>query len=146
MEVLGVESSDVFRVEASLNKDDLFSLTAGNASLMSKLSEGGLSYPCPKLELVAAMNLIGGKWKALIICELSRRSMRYGEIDSALSEVSHRILTYELQALLKGGVIEKSKLSEGGHQYSLTAGGEALHKIIQDLIRWARMYETVFDT
>ena len=140
-----MEPSDEFRVESSLEEDDLISLTAGNALLTAKLSEGGLSYRCPRLELVAAMNLVGGKWKALIICELSRRSMRYGEIDSALSEVSHRILTYELQALLKGGVIEKSKFNEGGHQYSLTAGGQALYKIIQDLIRWARTYETVFD-
>jgi DNA-binding HxlR family transcriptional regulator len=140
-----VKSRDVVRVDSTLNVDDFVLLAIGSPIPGTAKADIEPSYRCPRLELVAAMTLIGGKWKALIICELSRRSMRYSEIDSALNDVSHRILTYELQALVKGGVIARSKFNEGSNQYSLTARGQALYKIIQDLIGWARTYEAAFE-
>jgi DNA-binding HxlR family transcriptional regulator len=117
--------------------------TSKVASHVSTTDLPVLQYRCPRQEIVAALEAIGGKWKALIVCELSRRSMRYHEIDAALSYVSHRVLTYELQALTKCGVISRSPLGEQirVYQYSLTAHGYGLYSIVQDLVHWARLRE-----
>jgi DNA-binding HxlR family transcriptional regulator len=74
---------------------------------------------------------------ALIVCELSPRSMRYNEIESALCYVSHRVLTYELQILLKGGVISRSNVDGNlmAPRYSLTSRGCELYVIFQDALR-----------
>lgn len=102
-----------------------------------------LRYRCPRPCLTSALTVIGGKWKALIICELSRCSMRYHEIDAALCYISHRVLTYELKILMKAGVISRSHEdgSSRGHRYSLTTRGIALYAIIKDLVQWARVNE-----
>jgi DNA-binding HxlR family transcriptional regulator len=101
--------------------------------------EADLAYRCPRQALAHAVSVIGGKWKALIVCELSRRNMRYHEIDDALSYVSHRVLTYELQALMKGGVVTRlqSRDELRAHRYSLTPRGRALYTIVQELVQWA---------
>jgi DNA-binding HxlR family transcriptional regulator len=102
-----------------------------------------LRYRCPRPCLTSALSVIGGKWKALIVCELSCRSMRYHEIDAALCYISHRMLTYELKILMKAGVISRSYEdgSSRGHRYSLTTRGMELYVIIKDLVQWARIDE-----
>jgi DNA-binding HxlR family transcriptional regulator len=107
----------------------------------ANIEQVALTYRCPRHDLASALAVIGGKWKALIICELSRRSMRYSEIDAALSYVSHRVLTYELQILMKGGVISRSNGDHNlrGHVYSLTSQGSGLYAVIRDLVHWARI-------
>ncbi len=108
-------------------------------------TEVEVMYRCPRKEMLDAVAVIGGKWKALIICELSARSMRYSEIEYALSYISHRVLTYELRLLLEEGVILRSNGDDNVRvfKYSLTPHGRALHRIISDLICWSRIKQRV---
>jgi DNA-binding HxlR family transcriptional regulator len=99
-----------------------------------------IPYGCPRSELDTVALLIGGKWRASIICELSAGSKRYHELATALSFVSHRVLTYELRLLERHGVI--GRLSDGNGmrpaRYSLTTSGEGLNEILRLLIQRAR--------
>jgi DNA-binding HxlR family transcriptional regulator len=142
--VKSIDASQVNPTRANAVEDLRLVTTVNLEPCTSSLEEIELTYRCPRQDLAAALSVIGGKWKALIVCELSRRSMRYHEIDAALSYVSHRVLTYELQVLIKGGVISRSKRSESlrAHYYSLTTRGYALYTIIQDLVRWARLSDS----
>lgn len=107
--------------------------------------EGGPNQPdpsskCSQRELQGALSVVEGKWKALIICELVAKNMRYHELEKILGYISRRILTYELRFLEKKGIVQRSNADTRarGVEYSLTTRGRALNSVLVELVSWAR--------
>lgn len=96
------------------------------------------SYPCFQPGLQRTLELIGGRWKALLICELSRRPLRYAEIVDRLAGISHRVLTFELKFLEKNAVVKRIPSEDRSVQYRLTAKGQSLLPAIRLLSEWAQ--------
>jgi DNA-binding HxlR family transcriptional regulator len=91
------------------------------------------SYGCP-VEL--SLDIIGGKWKAVILARLKRRSMRYGELRKAIPDLSEKVLTQRLHGLCEDGLVEMTPSAGGVSHYRLTETGASLRPVLQALYDW----------
>ena len=99
---------------------------------------------CSRQELEGALSVIEGKWKALIICELMTRNLRYHELEKSIGYISRRILTYELRFLERKGIVQRFSAGTGlrGIEYSLTTRGRGLNGVLLELASWGRRVDT----
>lgn len=112
------------------------STTTGVAS---KGPEGGV---CPHFH--AAIELIGKRWTGAIVCALTERPMRFGELAKAVPGLSDRLLSQRLRELEEEGLVQREV--EAGSPvrvtYSLTAMGQELDPAIKELRIWARRWKS----
>lgn len=96
-------------------------------------------YTCP---VEAAMDVIGGKYKAQIVYELIGRTCRYNEIQKALPQATPRMLSKQLKELEEDGVVKRVlyPVVPPKTEYSLTEFGETLVPIVQSLCNWGEHY------
>lgn len=90
-----------------------------------------------------AIELIGKRWTGAIVCALTERSMRYGELGKAIPGVSDRLLSQRLRELEEEGLVEREV--EAGTPvrvvYSLTEAGQQLDPVLSELKSWARRWK-----
>ncbi|WUD61236.1 helix-turn-helix transcriptional regulator [Nocardia sp. NBC_00511] len=87
----------------------------------------------------AAMDVVGGKWKSLILWELHERgTRRFGELRRALPGVSEKMLNQQLRELTEDGITHRELFPEipPRVEYSLTEEGEALNTALTALGAW----------
>jgi DNA-binding HxlR family transcriptional regulator len=96
---------------------------------------------CPNFH--EAIELIGKRWTGAILCALTERPMRYGELGKAVPGLSDRLLSQRLRELEDEGLVEREV--EAGTPvrvtYSLTTTGEALEPAIRELKTWAKRWK-----
>ena len=88
--------------------------------------------------LVHAMNIIGGKWKLIIIYLLANGSLRFGRLLLFVPTISKKVLTEQLRELEQDGLIIRKRYAETPPrvEYSLSKQGEALLPILRQLSEW----------
>ncbi len=93
------------------------------------------SYICG---LDAAMSVIGGKWKSLILWELREGTRRFGRLRQALSGVSEKMLMQQLRELEADGIVHREVYSQVPPkvEYSLTELGVSLYESVLPLAMW----------
>lgn len=96
-------------------------------------------YRCP---VEAAMDVIGGKYKAQIVYELMHGTKRYSEIQKALPQATPRMLSKQLKELEENGVINRVlyPVVPPKTEYSLTELGQTLVPIVDALCKWGNNY------
>ena len=96
-------------------------------------------YHCP---VEAAMDVIGGKYKALIVYELMSGTKRYHEIGRAVPQATPRMLSKQLKELEEDGVINRMMypVVPPKTEYSLTETGQTLVPIVDALCKWGEHY------
>lgn len=102
---------------------------------MTSNTENSKKYlQCP---LTNAMNVIGGKWKIVILGHLLKKEKRFGELNRAIQGVTQKMLTQQLRELEKGGIVHREIYKEipPKVEYSLTDFGRSLEPIVNQL--WA---------
>ena len=85
------------------------------------------------------VSLIGGKWKAILIYNLRRGPVRFGEIKRRSPGISSATLSAQLRELEAAGLIEQAVLGRdrlSGVEYALTPRGQSLKPVINAMIRW----------
>ncbi len=84
------------------------------------------------------MNIIGGKWKPIILFLLSRGSLRFGKLAVYMPAISRKVLTDQLRELAADGLILREKFAETPPrvEYSLTKKSEDLVPILWSLAKW----------
>ncbi|NQX92324.1 MAG: helix-turn-helix transcriptional regulator [Flavobacteriales bacterium] len=89
--------------------------------------------------LVHAMNIIGGKWKPIILYLLSNGSLRFGKLLLFVPTISKKVLTEQLRELEQDGLIIRQKFNEipPRVEYSLSEKGKALRPVLKALSNWA---------
>ncbi|HEX2707430.1 MAG TPA: helix-turn-helix domain-containing protein [Solirubrobacterales bacterium] len=96
---------------------------------------------CPHFH--AAIELIGKRWTGAIVCALTERPMRFGELGKAVPGLSDRLLSQRLRELEEEGLVEREV--EAGTPvrvtYSLTEVGRELGPSIRELRIWARRWK-----
>ncbi|WP_214412206.1 winged helix-turn-helix transcriptional regulator [Sphaerisporangium fuscum] len=88
----------------------------------------------------AAMGLIGGKWKVLILWALDKRPCRFGELRRLLPGITEKVLASHLRQLEDDGIVHREVYDEvPPHvEYSLTALGASLNQALAPLGAWGR--------
>src|SRR6202165_1109838 len=88
--------------------------------------------------LDAALFVLGGKWKPLILFHLAHGTRRYGELRRAVGNVSDKVLIQQLKELQADRIIDRVDFGEipPKVEYSLTAFGKTLGKALAPLCKW----------
>ena len=95
---------------------------------------------CP---IRAVLDVIGGKWKSLILYYLIRdRVLRFGEFRRLVPNVTAQMLTAQLRELEDDRVINRKVYTQVPPkvEYSLTTFGESLVPIIRAMTSWGKSY------
>jgi DNA-binding HxlR family transcriptional regulator len=90
----------------------------------------------------AAMEVLGGKWKMVILRHLLGGTRRFGELHRAMPGVTPRMLTRQLRELELDGLVRREVYPQVPPkvEYSLTELGESLRDITDRLERWGEWY------
>lgn len=88
--------------------------------------------------LDAALTVIGGKWKPLILFHLAREARRYGDLRRAIGKVSDKMLIQQLKELEADGIVARLDFKEipPKVEYSLTVFGQTLADALKPLCTW----------
>ncbi len=95
---------------------------------------------CP---IRTSLELLGGKWKMLLIQQLKSGPKRYGQLKSALPDVSEKMLTQELRQLVSDGLLLRTDYRElpPRVEYSLTPLGREVIPLIEALATFGNSYQ-----
>jgi DNA-binding HxlR family transcriptional regulator len=96
-------------------------------------------YSCP---VEAAIDIIGGKWKPVILWHIRDGPLRFNEIRSILPAITQGMLTRQLRELEADQVVNRTVYAEVPPrvEYSLTEFGMTVIPILDDLCEWGRTY------
>lgn len=93
------------------------------------------SYSCG---LEAALAVIGGKWKFLILYHLGGQTRRFGDLRRTVGGISEKMLIQQLKEMELDGVISRKSFHEVPPrvEYSMTAFGRSLAESVMPLCDW----------
>lgn len=86
-----------------------------------------------------AMELIGGKWKSVILIYLTDGKKRYNELHKLISTITERTLSLQLKQLEKDGLITRKVYTKKPPlkvEYALTPFGETLTPVLNSIAEW----------
>src|SRR5262245_46512740 len=88
------------------------------------------------------LNIIGGRWKVLILWQLFQRECRFSELFRALDGITQKMLTQQLRELEKDGIVHREIYPQVPPkvEYSLTALGASLKPVIEAMSDWGLMH------
>jgi len=94
---------------------------------------------CP---VETTINLIGGRWKVLILRELMEETRRFGELLRSISGISQKMLTQQLREMERDGLVNRKVYAEVPPrvEYSLTDEGRSLKPVLASMARWGAGY------
>jgi DNA-binding HxlR family transcriptional regulator len=92
----------------------------------------------PGCPVEGTLQLIGGKWKGVILYHLLGGTLRFNELRRQLRHCTQRMLTNQLRELEADGLIERKVHAEVPPkvEYSLSARGRSLEPVIMALRAW----------
>lgn len=96
-------------------------------------------FTCP---VEATIQLIGGKYKAVILWHLMNQTLRYSELHRLMPRATDKMLTQQLRELEGDGLIDRKvyPVVPPKTEYSLTAFGESLAPILDEMCNWGEAY------
>ena len=96
-------------------------------------------YKCP---LEVTMEIIGGKYKGVILGHLIDRTLRYNELQKLISHATPKMLIQQLKELESDGLIKRKlyPVVPPKTEYSLTERGKSLIPAIIELNKWGLRY------
>jgi DNA-binding HxlR family transcriptional regulator len=97
-------------------------------------------YHCP---VEATLDVIGGKWKVLILFWLRDQVCRFGELRRKIPDISERMLTQQLRELEEHGIVHREvyPVVPPKVEYSLTAYGRTLRPITDLMCQWGKKHQ-----
>jgi DNA-binding HxlR family transcriptional regulator len=90
---------------------------------------------CP---VTHVLNLIGGRWKALIVWNLLEGTMRFSELRDHIEMISEKMLIQQLRELEQDGIVKRDvfPVVPPKVEYSLTGLGKSLQPIMEQIVTW----------
>lgn len=96
---------------------------------------------CP---VATTVQLIGSKWKLLIMRNLLDRPWRFNELQKSLEGISQKVLTDSLRSMESDGIVIRTVFAEVPPrvEYSLSKLGESMRPIISAMETWGTWYKS----
>lgn len=96
-------------------------------------------------DMTYAVQLIGGRWKLLIMANLEKGSLRYSELKKSISRITERMLTLQLREMEEDGIVKRTVFAEVPPrvEYELTTIGKELVPICLQLSDWGARHRQV---
>lgn len=93
-------------------------------------------YHCP---VEAALDLIGGKWKAVLLFRIIEKTRRFNELRRIVPKLTARMLTLQLRELEADGLVTRTIYPQVPPkvEYSPTQLGRSFRPVLEALIRWS---------
>lgn len=97
----------------------------------------------PECPVATTVQLIGSKWKLLILRNLLVRPWRFNELKRNLDGISQKVLTDSLRALESDGIVIRTVFPEVPPrvEYSLSETGETLRPVLKSMEVWGLAYK-----
>jgi DNA-binding HxlR family transcriptional regulator len=89
-----------------------------------------------------ALDLIGGKWKGMILFYLCSETRRFNQLMRLIPGITQRMLTKQLRDLESHGIVHREVYPEVPPkvEYSLTNLGKTLQPVVNELEKWGKGY------
>jgi DNA-binding HxlR family transcriptional regulator len=90
-----------------------------------------------------AMRVLGGRWRAVLVFYLLDGPKRFSHLKRDMPGISQRMLTLDLRALEKAGLVSRTVYPEVPVrvEYRLTAAGRVLRPTIEELCKLGKMFQ-----
>ena len=97
----------------------------------------------PECPVAMTVQLIGTKWKLLILRNLLTRPWRFNELQRSLEGISQKVLTDSLRSMEADGIITRTVYPEVPPrvEYALTELGQSLRPILDAMKDWGENYK-----
>src|SRR5215467_12265539 len=101
------------------------------------------SFNCPT---EFTLQILGGKWKTVIMCYLKIGPLRYAELRKLIPNLSDKVLSQRLRELTDAGLVERGKSDDGDKPevYALSERAQSLGVILTELYNWGDNNAAVF--
>lgn len=98
----------------------------------------------PKCPVETTFNLIGDKWKVLIIRDLLNGSKRFGELKKTVEGISQKVLTTNLRSMENDGLVVRKVFPQVPPrvEYTLSDVGYSLAPVLNAMASWGTDYKT----
>lgn len=97
----------------------------------------------PACPVATTVQLIGSKWKLLIMRNLLARPWRFNELKKNLEGISQKVLTDSLRSMEEDGIVTRTVYPEVPPkvEYSLSELGESMRPVIEAMRLWGADYQ-----
>ena len=98
--------------------------------------------PCP---VATTVQLIGNKWKLLIMRNLLAGPNRFGQLRKTIPGISQKVLTDNLRSMEEDGIVIRTVYAEVPPrvEYKLSALGDTMRPIISAMETWGLGYQEI---
>ena len=96
------------------------------------------------ISVEATLEVIGGKWKCVILCHLTHGKKRTSELKRLMPDITQKMLTQQLRELEADGVINRIVYNQVPPkvEYELSEYGLSLESILDSLCTWGLVHIT----
>ncbi|MBG9737504.1 winged helix-turn-helix transcriptional regulator [Paenibacillus alvei] len=96
------------------------------------------------ISVEATLEVIGGKWKCVILCHLTHGKKRTSELKRLMPSITQKMLTQQLRELEEDGVINRIVYNQVPPrvEYELSEYGRSLEGILSSLCTWGEKHLT----
>lgn len=97
----------------------------------------------PLCPVETTLQLIGDKWKVLILRDLIDGTKRFGELKKSIAFISQKVLTQQLREMESDGLVKRKVYAEVPPrvEYTLTDSGLSLKPILDCMWTWGEQYK-----
>ena len=97
----------------------------------------------PECPVEITLQLIGDKWKVLIIRDLLEGTKRFNELMRSVEAITQKVLTSHLRAMEAAGLVNRKVYPEVPPkvEYSLTETGLSLKPVLDAMVAWGTDYK-----
>jgi len=102
-----------------------------------------LTNDCPRCAVGRTFELIGGKWKAVILFYLLDGTLRFTELRRKIPGITQRMLTLALRELETDGLVERTvfPVVPPHVEYALTPFGRSLETLLRGIRSWGTRHK-----
>ncbi len=98
---------------------------------------------CSNAPVQTTLDVIGGKWKPLILWLLSENTMRFSELKKSIPGITQKMLTQQLRYMERDGLISRTIYPEipPRVEYAVTDHGKTLGPVLEAMRKWGEKHQ-----